>query len=35
MTILDSNPEVSGELYKVNNRGLFISTDSGLSWRAF
>jgi hypothetical protein len=35
MTILASNPAVSGEFYAVNNRGLFISTDSGLSWRTF
>ena len=35
MTILVSNPEVSGEFYEVNNRSLFMSTDSGLSWRAF
>lgn len=35
MTILASNPKVSGEFYAVNNRGLFISTDSGLSWRTF
>jgi hypothetical protein len=35
ITILASNPEVSGELYAVNNRGLFIPTDSGLSWRRF
>jgi hypothetical protein len=35
MTILASNPEVSGEFYSVNNRGLFISTDSCLSWRIF
>jgi hypothetical protein len=35
MTILASNPAVSGEFYAVNNRGLFISTDSLLSWRTF
>ena len=35
MTTLASNPEVSGEFYAVNNRGLFISTDLGLSWRTF
>ena len=35
MTILASNPEGSGEFYVVNNRGLFMSTDSGLSWRIF
>ena len=33
ITIFASNPKVSGEFYAVNNRGLFISTDSGDSWR--
>lgn len=33
ITILVANPKVSGEFYAVNNRGLFISTDSGDSWR--
>jgi photosystem II stability/assembly factor-like uncharacterized protein len=33
ITILIANPKVSGEFYAVNNRGLFISTDSGDSWR--
>jgi photosystem II stability/assembly factor-like uncharacterized protein len=33
ITIFASNPKVSGEFYAVNNRGLFISTDSGNSWR--
>jgi photosystem II stability/assembly factor-like uncharacterized protein len=28
-----SNPKVSGEFYAVNNRGLFMSTDSGDSWK--
>jgi hypothetical protein len=35
LTIFASNPEVSGEFYAMNDRGLFISTDSGLSWRTF
>jgi photosystem II stability/assembly factor-like uncharacterized protein len=33
ITVFASNPKVSGEFYAVNNRGLFISTDSGDSWR--
>jgi hypothetical protein len=33
ITIIASNPKVSGEFYAVNNRGLFISADSGDSWR--
>jgi photosystem II stability/assembly factor-like uncharacterized protein len=33
ITVLASNPKVAGEFYAVNNRGLFISTDSGISWR--
>lgn len=33
ITIFDSNPRVSGEFYAVNNRGLFMSTDSGGSWK--
>ncbi len=28
-----SNPKVSGEFYAVNNRGLFMSTDLGDSWK--
>jgi hypothetical protein len=32
ITIFASNPNVSGEFYAVNNRGLFISTDSGDLW---
>ena len=30
---LVSNPKVAGELYAVNNRGIFISIDSGISWK--
>jgi hypothetical protein len=33
ITILASNRKVEGEFYAVNNRGLFMSTDSGISWR--
>ncbi|HEU4823267.1 MAG TPA: hypothetical protein VFS97_07575 [Nitrososphaeraceae archaeon] len=33
ITILASNPKTEGEFYAVNNRGLFTSTDSGISWR--
>jgi photosystem II stability/assembly factor-like uncharacterized protein len=33
ITILASNPKTDGEFYAVNNRGLFRSTDSGVSWR--
>jgi hypothetical protein len=32
ITILTSSPDQAGEFYAVNNRGLFISTDSGASW---
>ena len=33
ITILASNPKVEGEFYAVNNRGLFTSTDAGISWQ--
>lgn len=33
ISILASSQKVPGELYAVNNRGIFISTDSGDSWR--
>ena len=32
ITLLAANPKVKGEFYAANNRGLFISTDSGNSW---
>jgi hypothetical protein len=32
MSILASNQRVSGEFYAANNRGFFISADSGESW---
>ncbi|MGE5634431.1 MAG: WD40/YVTN/BNR-like repeat-containing protein [Deltaproteobacteria bacterium] len=34
ITILASNPINSGEFFAINNRGVFISTDSGVSWTA-
>jgi hypothetical protein len=33
ITLLAANPEDKGEFYAANNHGLFISTDSGDSWR--
>ena len=33
ISILESNQKVPGEFYAVNNHGIFISTDSGESWR--
>jgi photosystem II stability/assembly factor-like uncharacterized protein len=33
ITILAANPKCAGEVYAVNNRGVFYSTDSGISWR--
>jgi photosystem II stability/assembly factor-like uncharacterized protein len=33
ITILASNSKAAGELYAVNNHGIFISTNSGVSWR--
>ena len=33
ITLLAANPKAEGEFYAANNRGLFISTDSGVSWR--
>jgi photosystem II stability/assembly factor-like uncharacterized protein len=33
ITLLAANPKAKGEFYAANNRGLFISTDSGISWR--
>jgi photosystem II stability/assembly factor-like uncharacterized protein len=32
-SILAPNPKASGEFYAVNNRGVFMSDDSGVSWR--
>ena len=33
ISVLASNPKVSGEFYSVNNRGVFCSADSGMSWK--
>ena len=33
ITLLAANPKAKGEFYAANNCGLFISTDSGVSWR--
>ena len=33
ISILAANQKTKGEFYAANNRGLFISTDSGVSWR--
>ena len=35
ITILASNSKAAGEFYALNNHGIFISTDSGVSWRGF
>ena len=34
ISILDSNPHVEDEFYCLNNRGIFVSEDSGLSWKS-
>ena len=33
ISILDTNLEIGGEFYCLNNRGIFCSNDSGISWR--
>jgi hypothetical protein len=33
ITILSSNPFSAGEFYALNNRGIFTSYDSGISWK--
>ena len=33
MSVLESNQKVPGEFYAANNHGIFISTDSGDTWR--
>jgi photosystem II stability/assembly factor-like uncharacterized protein len=33
ISVLASNPKVSGEFYAVNNHGVFCSADSGISWK--
>ena len=30
---LAANPKVAGEFYALNNRGIFCSSDSGISWK--
>ena len=32
ISILEPNQKVPGEIYAANNRGIFISIDSGESW---
>jgi hypothetical protein len=32
ISVLAANPKISGEFYAVNNRGIFCSIDSGISW---
>lgn len=32
ISILAANPKVAGEFYALNNRGIFCSTDLGISW---
>lgn len=32
ISTLAANPKVAGEFYALNNRGIFCSTDSGISW---
>ena len=33
ISVLATNPKISGEFYAVNNRGIFCSIDSGISWK--
>ena len=33
ISVLAANPKISGEFYAVNNRGIFCSIDSGISWK--
>ena len=33
ITTLVANPKVAGEFYAVNNHGIFVSIDSGISWK--
>jgi photosystem II stability/assembly factor-like uncharacterized protein len=33
ITVLASNPKAAGEFYASNNHGIFVSNDSGISWR--
>jgi BNR/Asp-box repeat len=33
ISVLAANPKVAGSFYATNNRGIFYSTDSGISWK--
>jgi hypothetical protein len=33
ISMLAANPKAAEEFYAVNNRGIFWSTDSGISWK--
>jgi hypothetical protein len=33
ISILTANPKIAGAVYAINNRGIFCSTDSGVSWK--
>ena len=33
ISVLVSNPKIGGEFYAVNNRGVFCTADSGISWK--
>jgi photosystem II stability/assembly factor-like uncharacterized protein len=33
ISILAANPKIAGAFYALNNRGIFCSTDSGISWK--
>ena len=33
ISILATNPKIAGEFYAINNRGIFWSSDSGISWK--
>jgi len=34
ISILAANPNAAGMFYAVNNHGIFLSTDSGISWNS-
>jgi hypothetical protein len=33
ISVLAANPKIAGTFYAANNRGIFCSTDSGISWK--
>jgi photosystem II stability/assembly factor-like uncharacterized protein len=33
ISVLAANPKIAGSFYATNNRGIFYSTDSGISWK--